>query len=215
MNVQSDILNNRGKLSPRLLLVCLAALLSGCSISDTISTFRFSSAYSAVHPLIDILSATRVLSPLLLLADFSLLWLPIAILIYTGVAYDRSGTYTIRGRHFYGEPIKGDPNAARTLAIYWLTSYPFAYIYFHLVWIDATSHGANLTGFPNLDGTLVLIVFPIIILIMVGVVMHVVLKCSNWLCSNIIRLWRVVIRFSALNLVAWLFILVLGWLVKD
>ena len=110
-----------------------------------------------------------------------------------------------------GRIIEGDPSAGFFVMLLWWAAYPFGYCYWPTFLGEQT---VDLTGFPNVDWTLLHIVFPIGALVAIATAIHVVRRSKGFLAQAVALLWKVLIGSAFLNLAAWLVVIAVRWLLK-
>lgn len=155
---------------------------------------------------------------------FYLGWFLPAGLLYLEIAIDQGETKTVTGTGqsqtgesitIYtqvptGRTIEGDPDIGRFVAALWMTCFPIGWLYLP-VWVNGFEiYG---TGFPNLDWTLVKVIFPLSVVIVIGFVIKTVIGSDNWFCKLLVGIWWLAIGagvFSAsapivAELMEWLF----------
>ena len=85
----------------------------------------------------------------------------------TGSGYSSSGDYvSVSTEVPTGRTFEGNPEAASFIFALWLTCFPLGWLYYP-IWSEG---GIDITGFPNLDGILVAVIFPILVLVFVELI---------------------------------------------
>ncbi|WP_339881161.1 hypothetical protein [uncultured Algoriphagus sp.] len=160
---------------------------------------------------------STILYKLSQLATWSVPWLLIGIIIYFFIAQDREEMRDdfVSGRNFSGKYetvftkvptgkiIKGDPEAARFIGIFWIICYPIGHLYYNLMVNNKIKLGDNI----EFNIFIFIILIPVIILIGIGLTIHRVLSdksnpLSKWLTKLIIY----TVVFCFINMVFWIMV---------
>ena len=113
-----------------------------------------------------------------------------------------------------GRTIKGNPEAAKWLANFWLVAVPVFSIYYALFAV-LTKGIFFVTGFKNLDWILFYIVFPSILLLLIARAINILSTSSFFICRWLVFIWKsLIVLMSANALMYWIAIPGISWLLK-
>ncbi|QSV55058.1 MAG: hypothetical protein HEP80_15415 [Dolichospermum sp. UKL201] len=109
-----------------------------------------------------------------------------------------------------GKTIPGSPEAGIYMAILWLVAYPIGYFYYtRIVTLDL-----SLTGFPNIDWILLIIILPLFLLALICWFIAIISTSESIFCKSLIICWQVLIILASLNLLGWLLFLLVPPFIK-
>lgn len=151
----------------------------------------------------------------IIIRDFSWWWVLPAGGVFAYIGTDHQGIklsgWTSEGHPVYtgdGEIIPGDPETAAYIAHLWLLAYPIGYFYYTNIKTETLS----LTGFPNIDWIMFIIVFPLLFIFLIFKIIILIHDSSFWGCKSLIFFGNILVLIVSINLLGWIIFWLIGWL---